>query len=322
MHKKLNANVSKLLYLLSDGEYHDGSTIGLKLGMTRSAVWKLIKKLQAYDVEIDSIKGKGYALLQPLMLLDVKKIKKQLRHDKIDMLVFESIPSTNDYLKSFKQVKQIKICLAEQQTQGKGRLNRTWFSPFGKNVYLSCLYPFQKDISELAGLSLVTSLAILKTLKTLGIQQSIAVKWPNDIMYNQQKIAGNLIEIQAESHGMCHAVIGIGINVNMLAANISQAWTSTQHILGEYLDRNIVVSTLINYLLDDLQIFSVQGFQAFVDEWIRTDSLTNKQIMLKNMNTNVAGLVAGVNEQGHLLLRLPNGMMQAFSAGDTSILKN
>lgn len=322
MTKKLSASLIKMVHILSDGHYHDGNTLGEQLAMTRSAVWKAIKKLTGYAIKIDCVKGKGYALLEPLILLEQTKIK-NLVQEKITLDVFESMTSTNDYLKTFRNVHEIKICLAEHMTKGRGRLNREWYAPFGKNIYMSCLYPLQKDVSELAGLSLVMTLAIIKTLKNFAIDQHLFVKWPNDIIYANKKMSGILIEIQAETHGHCQAIIGVGVNVNMLddESAISQAWTSMQKILGRYLDRNIVCAALINNLLAYLQQFAMHGFEYFVEEWAAVDCLTQQNIILKNIDQEVRGKVLGVNDQGHLLMQLPNGCVHTFSAGDASIMK-
>jgi BirA family transcriptional regulator, biotin operon repressor / biotin---[acetyl-CoA-carboxylase] ligase len=325
MIKKLNANLVNIVDILNDGQYHDGSTMGDRLNMTRSAVWKTIRKLEAYDIKIDSIKGKGYALLEPLILLDQKKIKKKLCTEKIDISIFECIDSTNDYLKlkTFPHNQSIKICLAEQQTRGKGRFNREWYSPFGQNIYLSCIYPFRKDISELAGLSLVASLAIVKTLQTYGLSDHLYAKWPNDVVYQNKKLSGCLIEIQAESHGASHAIIGVGINVNMLNDDhhIQQTWTSMRKILAQYIDRNELCARLITHFLDHLQQFAARGFTPFAEEWMQADSLMNKIITLKNFDEKITGKVMGINDKGHLLLRLENGTVRSFSSGDTSIVK-
>lgn len=323
MAKKLNANLVKVVNILSDGAYHDGSTMGEKLKMTRSAIWKAIRKLEGYHIEIDSIKGKGYALLQPLLLLDAAKIKRQL-DEKIELEVFESIGSTNDYLKHDNKHKGISICLAEQQTEARGRLNRDWYSPFGQNIYMSCLFQFQKEVSELSGLSLVTALAIANTIKSYGVDDSLRVKWPNDIVYANKKISGALIEIQAETHGQAQAIIGMGVNVNMMAdeqAHISQAWTSMRKVLGTYIDRNEFCARLINQLLSYLRQFDREGFAAFIDEWKRMDCLSQQTIALQNMSQKIKGKVVGINEQGHLLLTLPDGSLRAFASGDTSVMK-
>jgi BirA family biotin operon repressor/biotin-[acetyl-CoA-carboxylase] ligase len=322
--KKLNANFFRVVNLLKDHQYHDGTSIGKVLNITRTAVWKVIKKLQNYGIQIESVKGKGYLLCEPLCLLEQDKIKYYLENKHLDIVIFENIDSTNNYLK-LKKNKAIGICLSEQQTAGKGRLGRDWYSPFGKNIYMSCLYTLHKDISELAGLSLVISLAIVKTINSYQNKNDIFVKWPNDVVgLDNKKIAGSLIEIQAESHGVSHAIIGIGININMVDddSQISQPWTSLQKIFGEYVDRNELCGKLINNLLLYLDKFTLQGLQVFKQEWQQADCLINKIITLRHAEEEIEGEVMGLNDKGHLLLKLGNGALRAFASGDTSVSRS
>lgn len=322
MHE-LKDNLIKLVKMLNDGQWHDGNSIGDALQLTRSAVWKTIKKLQSYGIKIDSIKSKGYLLKEPLLLVDSDEIKKNIPPN-IDLTVFETINSTNHYLKQFKNINYPKICIAEQQTAGKGRFNREWYSPFGKNIYLSCLYPFQKDVSELAGLSLLTSLAVVKTLNDLGITHHLAVKWSNDVVFDGKKLAGNLIEVQAETHAGCQAIIGIGLNVNMLDDDnkkISQDWISVSKILDSYMNRNDLCIHLINHLMIYLKKFETQGFEIFLEEWNKVDYLKNKSISLNVSNEKWMGTALGINSQGYLLLQFPDGKVRACSSGEASLIR-
>ena len=324
MQKKFSPKLSQLIEVLSDGEFHDGTALGVVLQMTRSAVWKMIKKLERYDIEINSVKGRGYALCEPIILLDVQKIREQLTEPDAHIELFESIDSTNEYFRSECRQQDVSFCLAEQQTQGRGRLGRAWHSPFGKNIYLSCSYPFQKDISELAGLSLVVSLAMVRTLKQFGLDEQLHVKWPNDIICQGKKISGTLIEVHAESHGMSHAIIGVGLNVNMLIdtrRQVTQPWTSMRCVGGKYLDRNTVAAALMNHLLDYMRRFDREGFKVFVDEWVASECMQGQQVSLKAGVNTVTGEAVGINAQGHLLLMMADGEVRAFSSGDTSISK-
>lgn len=324
MPKKIHDSLIDIVNILQDGQYHDGTSIGQKLKMTRSAVWKAIKRLEKYEVEMDSIKGKGYHLREPFILLDQNEIRKKIQHP-IKIEIFEIITSTNEYLKNLKNVTVPTVCISEYQTHGKARLNRKWYSPFGKNLYLSCRFPFKKDVSELAGLSLVTGLAVLGTLKKYGLEKNIFVKWPNDVYYDFKKISGILLEIQAESHdGLVHAIIGIGINVNILYDDhdqISQPWISMQKILKRYIDRNELASQLINCLLTYLHQFEDQGFSPFMQKWMQSDCLIDKRITLKNLKNSWSGVVKGINDQGQLLLELGDGQVKAFSSGDVTVKK-
>jgi len=326
--KKLNNNLAKLVTILNDSNFHDGNDIGKTLGITRSAIWKIIKKLNNYGVVIHSNKNKGYALPEPLILLDAEKIQSKLDSaikSLVTLAVFETLESTNDYLKKLPQKKHLAICLAEQQTRGKGRFSRDWHSPFAKNIYFSCHYQFRKDISELAGLSLVVGLAIINTLVVQGLTDQLFIKWPNDILWDEKKLAGTLIEVSAETHGLCEVIIGIGLNINMVAAeanDITQPWSSIRQILNKQMDRNNIVAALINNLVDYIMRFETHGLAHFMQEWQSYDYLLEKPVRLLKGTEPITGKGLGINPQGHLLLQLTTGSIQTFSAGEVSIMKD
>lgn len=325
--KSLNQNLVKITELLSDGEFHDGTSIGNQLHITRAAVWKVMKKLEQYAIPLTSVKGKGYRLESPLILLNPKKIKTKLRHRTVQLDVIEKIDSTNEYLKQFiSHNQQIRICIAETQTQGKGRLNRQWHSPFGENIYFSMLCPFEKDISELSGLSLVVGLAICHAIEsTLDLQGNhLQVKWPNDILIGKQKLAGVLVEIRAESNGSCQVIIGVGINVNMsqvTKTDIQQPWISLRNVTQQYQDRNDLCAALVDSLIDYFQRFSLKGLSVFIEEWKQRDCLADTAIAVMSGNKKQEGICRGINVHGHLLLETADRNILAVSSGDASLMK-
>ncbi len=319
----MNKNLKQLINILNDGKYHSGNALGEKLNITRSAVWKFIKQLKSYGLPIDSIKAKGYCLKQPIILLDSNKIKKYIAtssrgltagsRNNPGIKIFTSISSTIDYLKTLSSRGLTagsipQICLAEQQTAGKGRLGRTWQSPFGLNIYLSCLWNFNKDISELSGLSLIVGLSVIKALEPYT--KDLKIKWPNDILYEGKKLAGILVEINAETNGYSRAIISVGLNVNM--QNITDRWTSIIDIVKKPLDRNKLTGEIIKQLFADLVNFDLSAWQKY-------DYLKNKKIKLIHGQKSISGIACGINDQGHLLLKDKNGNIAAYSSGDTSI---
>lgn len=318
--KLLSANLVQLVSILSDLKYHDGDSLGNALSITRSAIWKSIKKLVEYGIKVDSVKNKGYALKEPLLLLNQDLISKANSNTIIEVL--EDVDSTSNHLRKNLDSDKRRICFAETQTSGRGRTGRHWHSPFGQNIYMSYAYHFRKDISELSGLSLVVSMAILAAIKELGISAPIGLKWPNDGVYEGQKIMGNLIEVQSEVYGESTAIIGLGINVNMLESkndSITQSWTSLRKITGQYIDRNLLAIALIHNLNVFLEQFSKYGLREFMIKWQEFDCLYNKSIKLNN--GEFSGIAKGINEQGNLLLELPSGEVRAFTSGETSICK-
>lgn len=328
--KKLPVNLQRIIQLLNKGDFMSGALMGEKLKITRSAVWKYMKQLENFGVEIISEKTRGYSMQYPILLLDAATIKKNLGSlaEKVSIEIINSLPSTNDYLKNkkmdfFAEQKKLKICLAEQQTQGRGRFGRTWLSPFGKNIYFSCSWGVAKDISDLAGLSLVVGIAVIKTLEAMNLAEGVKIKWPNDILYQTKKLAGVLIEINAETHGHSQVIIGIGLNVNMLedGGEIGQNWTSLQAITNNPQDRNLIVALLIQNLLEVLDQFQEKGFKSFQKEWLQYDALLHKKISLDHGRNTVTGVVCGVNDQGNLLLRHADESTLAYSSGDASVRK-
>lgn len=324
--KNLSTSLKNLVKILNDGEYHSGSELGKALNISRNAIWKHIKQLDKFDIEIESAQSKGYRLTQPLILLDKNKIKKninysgQLKLEKFDVL--GSITSTNDYLKSLtiKKINHVNICMTEHQTDGRGRLGRAWHSPFGANIYLSLSWLVAQDVSRFSGLSLAIALSLVQALSNYQIP--ITIKWPNDILWQNKKLAGILTELNAESHGMTQVVIGIGLNVNMpLMAknNIDQQWTSLEKILNSYQDRNKIVGNLINHILYTLDEFEQEGFAYFIKQWQQYDHLFGKKININKGKDSILGIAAGVNEHAHLLLQHEDGNITAHSAGETSL---
>lgn len=328
MHKPLSS-IKRLIELLNDGNYHSGSSIGASMQLTRSMVWKLINQLKAQSIEIASIKGKGYRLMQPIKFLHSQQIKNYISHEtcrsKVNIELFDSLPSTNLYLsKASYPSEKILICLAEAQTAGQGRLQRPWHSPFASNIYFSGSWSFGTNISKLAGLSLVIALAIVRMLASAGITQHIHIKWPNDILHQGKKLAGVLIQAMTDTQSMTQAIIGIGINVNMTQdphAHISQPWTSMQNILGKALDRNFLVGMLINELFQTIELFNAHGLSCLLPEWQHYDYLSGKTIRLNNQNKQIIGQATGINEVGEIMIKHANGKIFSYCAGEATILK-
>lgn len=323
--KKLRRSFIDLLILLNDSCFHTGDELGKSLNITRAAVWKLVNQLKMYGIDIYSERGKGYCLSTPTLFLDEKKIEKLLKSYgyEIKVDVYLDVDSTNTYLQKQTNTSQISLCMAEKQTHGRGRLQRSWVSPFAKNLYYSCSYPFCQDVAQLSGLSLLVSLVVVNTLKQFGIKQGLTVKWPNDVLYKGKKISGVLIDLSAQAYADALAIIGIGINVNMLddAGQIDQLWISMQQILGHYIDRNLLCIALTKILISHLQKFNAKGFTSFLEEWSSLHCLHQEEVMVYRGVEKIIGVVNGVDELGQLLLQVKNGDILKINSGEVKIRK-
>jgi BirA family biotin operon repressor/biotin-[acetyl-CoA-carboxylase] ligase len=334
----LTKTLKKLLQILYDGQFHSGERLGEQLSLTRSAIWKLIKQLATWDLEIESITNKGYCIPGGLTLLETAKIftfiEKTHQNQLQQIEIFDSLPSTNDYLLNLKstsspdanpeQFKQNCACFAEKQTQGKGRRGRTWVSPFGKNIYLSLLWHFTKDPSELSGLSLAIAIATVETLHAFGIAKNLGIKWPNDVLWKKHKLAGILIELSGEANDACNAVIGVGLNVKMSNIRlhddpISQPWTDLERITEQAIDRNELAGILLNNLIKTATLFQKEGLPAFLAQWQKLDLTFNKPVTIITNTTEFQGIGRGINEHGHFLLEIKSGIIKHFASGEVSL---
>ena len=173
--KNTNEKLVEICNILNDLNFHDGTSIGAKLNISRTAVWKWVSKLQSYGIEITKVKGKGYLLKEPLILLDSKKIETLLKSEHFIINTVESIDSTNNYLNNHNKSTIPHICIAEHQTRGRGRFSREWYSPFGKNIYFSMQYSIKQDISQLGGLSLAVGTIVCKAIECLSGQMILLI---------------------------------------------------------------------------------------------------------------------------------------------------
>lgn len=319
-----------LLIALADGKYHSGADLGVEFGVSRAAIGKAIQKLaQNYDLNVFAVKGKGYRLQQALELLDEKNIRQQLRKQTLNALeqfeIFFDLDSTNRYLnnKSIDGAPSGYLVLAEQQSKGVGRQGRPWISPFGSNLYLSLLWRFQCGAAQLGCLSLFIAVAIVRALKKAGAKD-VGVKWPNDIYWNNKKLAGILLEMRGELSGPSAVVIGIGLNICMPSSNsnsevknIDQPWVDLEAILGEKVKRNDVTALIIDSLFDILNEMPEQQ-NKLLEEWQQLDVLKNQNIEVRFADKTINGKGLGINRDGALLVR-HNGKELVCHSGDVSI---
>ena len=166
-----------LINALASGEFVSGQEIGKQLGISRTAISAHVKSLVTMGLDIFSVTGKGYKLAQPLQLLNKRMIQQLMSNQNIDntahllpeIEVHSLIDSTNDYLmrRLPNRLSQGQVCLAEYQSAGRGRRGRQWISPFGSQIYLSMYWYLEEGLSAAMGLSLLSALAVMRSLRLL-----------------------------------------------------------------------------------------------------------------------------------------------------------
>ncbi|WP_375741200.1 bifunctional biotin--[acetyl-CoA-carboxylase] ligase/biotin operon repressor BirA [Pseudomonas boanensis] len=309
-----------LLKLLQDGRFHSGQSLGAALGVSRSAVWKQLQQLEAeLNLPIYKVRGRGYRLKRPLSLLDQESLN---RGDCTwPSVVLDSIDSTNAEV-----MRRISAgCIppfavaAERQTAGRGRRGRHWVSPYAENLYYSLALRIDGGARQLEGLSLVIGLAVLATLRSFGVT-GVGLKWPNDLLVKNRKIAGILLELVGDPADICNVIVGIGINVNMLVANedIGQPWTSMAAEVPGLVDRTALAVRLGQYLGDYLVRHKKEGFPALRAEWEAGHLWQGARVNLIAGAQTITGIVLGIDSTGALRLSVC-GEERAYSGGELSL---
>ena len=318
----------KLIRALSDGRFHSGETLAQACNITRTAVWKQLSHIrEQFGIEVFSVRGKGYRLAVPLELLDAGQIEQALPASvvtKLSMLeIKDQIDSTNSYLMSLipADICSGHVWLAEQQTAGRGRQGRTWVSPYGNNIYLSIFWRFNLNLAALSGLSLAAGVMVVKALHELGVRE-VGLKWPNDILWHNRKLAGLLIEVSGEQGGPSNVVLGLGLNSRICGFHgklIDQPWADLSSMTGgEKLSRNQVAAKLIGALLDGLSEFQRNGFAFLVDEWNRYDLHQGMPVVLQMGAETIRGVHRGVEKSGALRLDV-EGETRVYYGGELSL---
>lgn len=232
--------------------------------------------------------------------------------------ILDSVSSTNSYLLTNPSLASGLVCMAEQQTEGRGRHGRQWLSP-GGNLYLSLAWQFGMDITGLNGLTLAVGVAVTEALNTYGLNR-IRLKWPNDVFFSQRKLGGILVEITNCAKKSCHAVIGIGLNIcmpNEIAA-INQPWIDIYSIEKQPPDRNRIAGLILRELLIALSIFQEQGLRAFRDRWRALDIMLNQNLSVQTPQGEIEGIGAGIDELGNLLIQQGDAI-HTFNSGEVSV---
>lgn len=318
-----------LLDILADGQFHSGEEIGAALGISRAAVWKQLQKLEAVDVPLESIKGRGYCVPGGLNLLDPDSVKAALPAEAAaladQLTIVPSVDSTNSLAsKALEEGASHGACfVAEHQSAGRGRRGRQWLSPFARSLYLTTIWEFNNGAAALEGLSLSVAVAVARALADYGID-GLALKWPNDVLAGDNKLAGILLEMQGDPAGLCQVLVGIGLNVDLRGCHtesIERPWVDLRSVASVEPERNGLLAGLLVELSSVYTEFAAGGFAVHRDEWQNLDAFKDAPVAIQLGDEWVNGIARGVESGGGLVLDI-NGVNRTFHGGEVSLRGN
>ena len=316
--KQLNSRQQALLNMLADGNFHSGEQIGTVLCISRAAISQQIKSLRQLGIEVFSITGKGYRLNTPLQLLNPDILRQHLSGAPVHTCAV--IDSTNhNMMAQLDRWQKGECVLAEMQTAGRGRRGRQWHSPFGSQFIMSMYWRLDDGPGAAMGLSLAIGVAVVRALEAQGYH-GLSLKWPNDIYMSRRKLAGILVEMSAAVGGLCHLVIGIGINLNLSDEVIAQLDQPCAHLAEQpiMVDRNRLSAAVIQELRNALALFERQGLSAFLTEWNRLDMFMQQPVKVLLGEQVIQGIYCGIDTEGNMLLQDKDGVRK-FVGGEISL---
>ena len=307
-------------------DFVSGEAISGKLGFSRAAVWKHVNSLRAQGYRIDALPARGYRLVAIPDRLGALEVGPLLNtHDLGQTLhCVDELPSTNDRAKELAEegAAHGEVVIAESQTAGRGRRGRTWSSPAGRNLYLSVILRPQLPPQRAPELTLVASIAACDACRQAGVEA--AIKWPNDVMVDDRKVAGILTELSAESDAVHWVVLGIGVNLNAAAADfpgeLEDVATSLAIERGQPVPRALFAAALLSTLEQWLDLHAADGFGPIREAWRARSCTLGREVRVDADGGEVAGVAEDIDEAGALLVRTGSGLLRCV-AGDVRLVR-
>jgi BirA family biotin operon repressor/biotin-[acetyl-CoA-carboxylase] ligase len=307
------------------GEYVSGEDLSKQLGVSRTAIWKHISSLREQGYAIHGHKNLGYRLDSIPDLLLPAEIKHSLKTTFVGKQVhyYERIGSTNDVALDLagRSCKEGTIAIAEEQTKGRGRLGRSWYSPYGVGIYLSVvLRPAGVPPIYSPVFTMLSALAVADTIKGIsGITP--VIKWPNDVLVAGRKVSGILVQMKADPDKIDHLVVGIGVNLNQdkrdFPQEITISATSLKACTGVKTDRVEFLCRLLEALENYYIAVRDRGdYQSIKDEWLELSGIMGKDVAIRTVDGLVEGRVVEVSLTGGLDVESKDGTIKKVFSGD------
>jgi len=318
--------VLKIL-LQNKGKYISGETIADMLNVSRNTIWKAITKLKEEGIPVVSSKKIGYMIPSDLDILSKDEITFNLIDNlkDIEIHLFNSITSTNDYAKDLAKQNspEFTLVVSDMQTNGKGRMGRVFCSPSGTGVYMSIILKPKTNIEASQLITSYVAVAISKAIDAIA-NCSTKIKWVNDIFLNDKKISGTLTEgaMDFETGYFSYAIVGIGINVrsinNVFNDELSNIATSIEDETGRKISRSRLIAEVLNNIY--LQIKDIEN-KEFLEDYTRRSMIIGKDIIVSERGKETTAKAIGIDETAGLIVKFQDGSTKVLNSGEARIKK-
>jgi BirA family biotin operon repressor/biotin-[acetyl-CoA-carboxylase] ligase len=304
-----------------------GAELAKQLGVSRAAIWARIEELRKLGYDLGASPHHGYVLRGCPDALHADDLHARLGQSQVvgrEIRVLKETNSTSDVVDKLAHdgVAEGVVVFAESQTQGRGRLGRRWLSPPGKGLWYSVL--LRPNLSPLAAtqLTVISAVAVARAIeRETGLRPGI--KWPNDIMFGNRKCAGILIELSTDIDHIRHAVLGIGVDVNLAPADfpaeLRDVATSLRAEAGQDVDRPALAAAMLRELDYVYARLREGDFHQVGDEWMRRCSTLGRRVTLKIGDRTVQGVAEALDDEGALVVRNDHGHVERILGGDVTM---
>ncbi len=326
-------NPSSLLLrmLLSASPYYvSGSIIAERLKMSRVGVWARITKLREAGLLIEASQNRGYRLSaepikynQPLLEAWLNQV-----HTKCKIFVHDTIDSTNSEAERLlaNGEKGPFAVISNHQSKGRGRLGRKWYSPTTGNINISVGFRPNINLIKLRTFTLWQGMCIADLLRTFSGNNSISIKWPNDLVINEKKLAGMLTEASIDSEQVRTLIFGIGINLNSSSKHFPKSLSKTSTSLKDLTEQNQRTHELSAQLIKTILISYKKCIESYNEKeifvkWEGLDALYKRNVEITNGNEVIRGKAIGIDSEGSLRIKSRNGRIRLVKSGEVSVSK-
>jgi len=315
----------------ADG-FVSGEDLAARCGISRQAVWKAVNALRAHGAVIEAVTNRGYHLAGTGSMLSPEGVLALVKPEfGVKVKVFDTIDSTNSEAKrrcaesGGVRGLNASVIIAEQQTAGRGRLGRAFFSPPGTGLYLSIIYVPEGGVKSPAVLTASAAVGVCRALKTVyGIDAQI--KWVNDVFYRGKKICGILAEGMTNFETGCidSAVVGMGINIlpGSFPSELSE-------VAGTVLDderadskRCLLAAEVVNSVLG-IYTAGPEGFLRSMQEYRGRSLLTGRTVIVSPVidqtEKQYTAVVETVTDEARLVVRTSDGQIRTLESGEVTL---
>ena len=315
--------------LRADSDGASGAELATQLGISRAAVWARIEELRRVGYEIEAGPHFGYRLVSSPDALHADDLLARLGKTKVigrDIRVFQETTSTNDIVEKLARdgVKEGAVVFAESQTKGRGRLGRVWMSPPGKGLWFSILLRPNLRPVETTQLTVLSATALRRAIRDVtGL--ALDIKWPNDLLIGGKKVVGVLTEMSAEVDRVRHAILGIGVDVNLSATEfppeLRKLATSLKVEAGTPVSRPELAAAILRELDVDYARICSGKFPEVADEWEAGCATIGRNVSVQIGGRKISGRAEALDDDGALLVRTEHGHLERIIGGDVTLEK-